>query len=261
MRSGAASAIQRTPKYEPRAGGQPGRARMIAMRTILVVDDDPHIREVIAFALEQAGMRVESAADGNAALNAVERHRPDLVILDILMPEMDGLEVCRRLRKVADTPILFLSSKSDEIDRVIGLEIGGDDYVTKPFSPRELVARVGAILRRAGRAGETGEQAAEQVLSRGRLSLDLEGRTASWDGAPVQLTAREFNLLATLMARPNRVFDRDELMDHACGADVVVNRRTMDSHVRGVRGRFAELGAGEVIETVHGVGYKLGPCE
>ena len=240
-------------------------AQRIPMKTILVVDDDPHIREVIAFALEQACLRAVQAANGKEALEAAARDKPDLVILDILMPELDGLEVCRRLRKIAATPILFLSSKSDEIDRVIGLELGGDDYVTKPFSPRELVARVGAILRRTGRdnefPGTEGDVAAEaKPLERGRLALDLEGHAATWDGKPAPLTAREFALLRTLMQRPNRVFDRDALMDGAYGGDIAVSQRTIDSHVRGVRTKFAALGAGEVIETVHGVGYKLGPC-
>ncbi|THB65871.1 MAG: DNA-binding response regulator [Desulfovibrio sp.] len=235
------------------------------MKTILIVDDDLHIREVIAFALEQAGYNVKEAGDGNQALAMAAENEPDLVVLDILMPEMDGLAVCRRLRKLSEVPILFLSSKSDEVDRIIGLEIGGDDYVTKPFSPRELVARVGAIFRRTDLSRPVNDDEAcsdeSYTLRQGRMSLDLESHAACWDEQVVPLTAREFALLATLIRRPKRVFLRDELMDATYDQDVTVSQRTIDSHVRGVRSKFAAKGADSVIETVHGVGYKLGNCE
>src|SRR5437868_4167993 len=150
--------------------------------TILVADDDPHIREIICFALEKAGMKTLGVADGAAALQAVERRAPDLIVLDIGMPEMDGLEVCRRLRQRSDVPVLFLSARDEEIDRILGLEMGGDDYVTKPFSPRELVARVNAILRRARNSPAP---AVPKAMSHGRLTIDPDARTAHFLDAPV----------------------------------------------------------------------------
>lgn len=229
------------------------------MHTILVVDDDQHIRDVIRFALEQAGMRVIEAADGAQALGLFRETSPDLLILDIMMPEMDGLSVCRELRKSSEAPILFLSSRTDEIDRVLGLEMGGDDYVTKPFSPRELVARVNAIFRRLHKPQP--EEAPGETLQRGALALDCESHTAHWDGREVTLTATEFTLLKTLLKRPKKVFTRDEIMELAYEHSVSVSDRTIDSHVRGVRTKFSAVGGESVIETVHGVGYKLGSCQ
>jgi two-component system OmpR family response regulator len=229
-------------------------------RTILVVDDDPHIREVVRFALEKEGFAVVEAGGGAEALERFEREGPDLVVLDILMPDLDGTEVCRRLRASSTVPIVFLSSKDEEIDRILGLELGGDDYVTKPFSPRELVARVRAVLRRS--AAASGEEPPEErgTLEHGRLRLDLDRFQATWDGREVVLTATEFRLLRTLLGYPGKVYSRGELMDGAYDEHTVVTDRTMDSHVRRVRRKFAEAG-GDPIETVHGVGYRLGPCD
>ncbi|WP_395646705.1 response regulator transcription factor [Terricaulis sp.] len=224
---------------------------------ILVVDDDPHIRDVICFALEKAGMTALTAEDGAKALTRIDSDTPDLVILDIGMPEMDGLEVCRRIRKRGDTPILFLSARSDEIDRVIGLELGGDDYVTKPFSPRELVARVTAILKRAKASPPPAEEG-EAVLRRGPLSLDGPRFQAEYAGAPVPLTALEFAIMRMLAARPGIVFSRDRIMDVAYADNVHVSDRTIDSHVRNIRAKFAAAGCPSVIDTVHGVGFRLG---
>src|SRR5579872_1562193 len=167
--------------------------------SILVVDDDPHIRDVVRFAFERTGMTISIAQDGKEALAQFDSDVHDLVVLDIGMPEMDGLEVCRQIRKNSDTPILFLSARDEEIDRVLGLEIGGDDYVTKPFSPRELVARVNAILRRA-QASPTA--ATSEPMRRGALALDPDERTVAFEGKPVALTAIEFAIVRTLMARP-----------------------------------------------------------
>src|ERR1700746_1182938 len=172
--------------------------------SILVVDDDPHIRDVVRFAFEKTGMNISIAQDGKEALRQFDRNIHDLVVLDIGMPEMDGLEVCRQIRKSADTPILFLSARDEEIDRVLGLEIGGDDYVTKPFSPRELVARVNAILRRA-RSAPAPAPAAAKAMSHGGLAIDLDARTANFLDTPVSLTALEFSILRTLLARPGFV--------------------------------------------------------
>lgn len=227
-------------------------------KKILVVDDDPHIREVVQFALQKAGFEVIEAADGQQASVRVQRLKPDLVILDVTMPEIDGLAVCREIRKSSDLPILFLSSRADEIDRVIGLEIGGDDYVTKPFSPRELVARVQILLRRTRQKPAV---TAETKLQRGLLTLDLEGHTCFWKQQRVPLTATEFAILRTLLERPERVYTRDELMDQAYSDDLTVSDRTIDSHVRHIRGKCAKAGCKSIIETVHSIGYKLGPCQ
>jgi two-component system OmpR family response regulator len=233
---------------------------MTGSRTILVVDDDPHIREVVRFALEKEGFSVEEAPGGSEALERFGRGGVDLVVLDILMPDLDGTEVCRKMRASSTVPIVFLSSKDEEVDRILGLELGGDDYVTKPFSPRELVARVRAVLRRS--AAATGDAPPEEqgILEHGRLRLDLDRYQVTWDGKEVVLTATEFRLLRTLLGYPGKVYSRRELMDGAYDDYTVVTDRTMDSHVRRVRRKFAEAG-GDLVETVHGVGYKLGPCD
>ena len=232
---------------------------MAAMqRSILVVDDDPHIRQLLVYALSKAGLATREAADGEAALAAVAEAAPDLVVLDINMPRMDGLEVCRRLRAAGDLPILFLSSRDDEVDRVVGLELGGDDYVVKPFSPREVVARVSAILKRGGRALE--EAGPKQAVSHGRLRLDPESWEASWGGTPVTVTATEFQLLLLLAGMPSRVFSRDTIIDRLHGPGFAVTDRTIDSHIRNLRAKFAALGAADLVETRPGIGYRIGPC-
>jgi two-component system, OmpR family, response regulator len=226
---------------------------------ILIVDDDPHIREVLSFALGKAGMETAQAGDGEAALQAVDARRPDLVVLDINMPRMDGLEVCRRLRAAGDLPILFLSSRDDEVDRVVGLELGADDYVVKPFSPREVVARVSAILKRNGRG-----QAADgpkQPVSHGRLRLDPEAWEAQWDGGAVPVTVTEFQLLLLLAAMSSRVFTRDMIIDRLHGPGFAITDRTIDSHIRNLRAKFAAVGAADLIETRPGIGYRIGACK
>lgn len=224
--------------------------------TVLVVDDDPHLREIVRFALEQGGFRVDEAADGRAALTQVDHALPALIVLDIMMPELDGLAVCREVRRKHELPIVFLSSRDDEVDRILGLELGGDDYLTKPFSPRELVARVKAVLRRARPTPAPEVEApAARMQSRGPLRMDAERWRAWWQDTEVVLTVTEFQLLATLLRVPGKVFTRDELMNRVYD-DVVVSDRTIDSHVRRVRQKFASAG-GDVIETVHGLGYRL----
>jgi two-component system OmpR family response regulator len=228
-------------------------------RTVLIVDDDPHIRQLLVFAFGKAGIATREAEDGEAALASVAAASPDLVVLDIAMPRMDGLEVCRRLRAQGDLPILFLSSRDEELDRVLGIELGADDYVVKPFSPREVVARVQAILRRTnGRS--PGAAAAPAPLERGALSLDLEGWQAHWRGAEVALTVTEFSLLRTLAAAPSRIFSRDELIDRLHGPGFAITDRTIDSHIRNLRRKFAEAGCASLVETRAGVGYRLGSC-
>jgi two-component system OmpR family response regulator len=225
---------------------------------ILVVDDDAHIREVLTFALGKAGMETREAGDGEAALASIERERPDLVVLDINMPRMDGLEVCRRLRVSGDLPILFLSSRDDEIDRVVGLELGGDDYVVKPFSPREVVARVSAILKRGGRALEQAGGTGRVVHN--KLRLDPEAWEAHWSGEAVPVTVTEFQLLLLLASLPSKVFTRDAIIDRLHGPGFAVTDRTIDSHIRNVRHKFAAVGGIDLIETRPGVGYRIGRC-
>ena len=233
------------------------------MSRVLIVDDDPAIREVVRIALSQAGFATAEAADGAAALAQIGVGAlgagPDLVILDVMLPEMDGTDVCRAVRRHSTMPILFLSSRDSEVDRVVGLEIGGDDYLTKPFSPRELVARVRALLRRTTPPQVPTDAPTPGALSHGRLRLDTETLRVTWDGRDVPLTATELGVLRTLMARPGRVFSRDELMDRAYASERVVSDRTIDSHVRRVRAKFATVGAAP-IETLAAFGYRLGPC-
>jgi two-component system OmpR family response regulator len=232
------------------------------MPRILIVDDDPAIRDVLRFALARAGFETLEAADGAAGLAMARASLPDLMVLDVMLPELEGTEVCRALRAsggaAATVPVLFLSSRDDEIDRVVGLEIGGDDYLTKPFSPRELVARVKAVLRRG--AAPPPAPPAPEVLRHGRLALDGGTARVTWDGREVVLTATEFGLLRTLLRRPGRVLDRDALMDGAYAVERIVSDRTIDSHIRRLRAKFAALGAAPV-ETLPGFGYRLGPCD
>ncbi len=222
------------------------------MPRILVVDDDPHIRSVLLFALSRDGMEVLEAADGLAAIEVLARHAPDLVLLDLTMPELDGTEVCRRLRQRSDVPVIMLSSRDEELDRVLGLELGADDYVTKPFSPREVVARVRALLRR--REGRVVAQPGASATG-GRLRLDPERFEASWDGRRLALTVTEFAILRALSARPGVVFTRDMLMDVAYPGGRVVSDRTVDSHIRHLRATLSAAG-GAPIGTVHGLGYR-----
>jgi two-component system OmpR family response regulator len=234
---------------------------MTAMpQRILIVDDDPHIRQLLVFALEKAGFTTCEAENGEAALAKAADTAPDLVVLDINMPRMNGLEVCRRLRSESDVPILFLSSRDEEIDRVLGIELGADDYVVKPFSPREVTARIGAILRRTGSQGSKA-QAPDEGLGRGRLSLDPDGWIASWDGQDLTLTVTEFGILRALAAAPSKVFTRDALIDRLRGPGFAITDRTIDSHVRNLRSKFAQVGGHDVVETRAGVGYRLGACQ
>lgn len=238
---------------------------MAQTQSILVVDDDAHIRQVVCFALQKAGFHTIEAGDGHEALERFDESAPALVVLDILMPEMDGTDVCRQLRTKSRVPIVFLSSKDDEIDRIVGLELGGDDYITKPFSPRELVARVRAVLRRVADsppapADEDEQQRKPKIMTYHALKLDLDRFQAFWNDHEVVLTVTEFGILRTLMGYPGKVFSRSELMDGAYPDQNIVTERTIDSHIRRVRRKFSLVG-GDPIETVHGVGYKLGPCD
>lgn len=224
-------------------------------RHILVVDDEARIREVLHYALEREGFRVSAVDDGDKALDAITRGGPfDLVVLDVMLPGIDGLELCRRVRATSKVPILFLSARSDEIDRVLGLELGGDDYLTKPFSPRELVARVKAVLRRVD--GPAEEEEPRKRITHGKIAVDPERHEVRWGAEPVTLTPTEFGLLSALLERPGIVLSRGQLMQRAYSYDNLVTERTIDTHVRRIRAKFRALGAEDPIATVHGVGYK-----
>ena len=220
---------------------------------ILVVDDDPRLRDLVAIALERADFTVITAANGQLALTHALRENPDLIVLDIGLPELDGLEVCRRIRARSTVPILFLTARDDEIDRVVGLELGADDYVTKPFSPRELVARVRAILKRGTLA------TAPRGLQHGGLTLDPARHQCQVEGQPVALTAAEMALLARLMQHPDMVHPRGKLIEDVwAGEDI--SDRTLDSHLRNLRRKLAGAGCDDAIETLHGIGIRMGPC-
>ncbi|GAB4574568.1 MAG: response regulator transcription factor [Anaerolineae bacterium] len=222
--------------------------------TILVVDDDPHIVELTTLYLTSEGYRVISAGDGRAALEKVQAEAPALMVLDLMLPEVDGWEVCRRVRTQSDLPIIMLTARDDDIDKIVGLELGADDYLTKPFNPRELVARVKAILRRAGpRRAETAGDAPRRV---GNVVIDPARRTVTVDGQPVELRAKEFDLLLVLADHVGIVLSREKLLDLVWGFDFYGETRTVDVHVAHLRNKLGEAATAR-IETVWGVGYKL----
>jgi two-component system OmpR family response regulator len=220
---------------------------------ILVVDDDPNLRGLVGLALERAGFAVVTAADGQVALMQAAREAPDLIVLDQGLPEVDGLEVCRRIRARSEVPIIFLTARDDELDRIIGLELGADDYVTKPFSPRELVARVKAILKRVNGAGPT-------MLQHGIIALAPSRHMCHVADSAVALTAMEMTILRALISDPERVLTKAMLIGSVWGAGSQVSDRTLDSHLRNLRGKLAVAGCGDAIETLHGVGLRMGVC-
>ena len=226
-------------------------------KRILVVEDDATIRDTLTFNLTREGYAVRSATDGAEALAGVREDPPDLILLDLMLPELSGLEVCRILRKEGNVPIIMVTAKESEIDKVVGLELGADDYITKPFSLRELFARIAAVLRRS----EQREAAADGEEDRvGRLRIDRGGRRAFIGGEELRLAPKEWELLASLAHRPGRVFTRDLLLEQVWGYDYAGDRKTIDVHVRGLRdklGRFSDLGF--QIVTVRGAGYRLDP--
>ena len=218
---------------------------------VLVVDDDPTVAEVVSGYLDRAGYLVDRAADGPDALARAAAHRPDLVVLDLMLPGMDGLEVCRRMRGRGPVPVIMLTARGDEDDRILGLEVGADDYVTKPFSPRELVLRVESVLRRARPAQQTGRLAGAGLL------LDPAARRALKDGTELALTIREFDLLAFFLRHPGRVYSREDLMREVWGWDFG-DLSTVTVHVRRLRGKVEDDPARpRLIQTVWGVGYRF----
>lgn len=226
--------------------------------TVLVVDDEQHLRDLIRSYLEREGYHVLEAADGSAALDLARQHAPDVVVLDILLPEVDGLEVCRRLRTFSDAYVLMLTAKAEEIDRIIGLEVGADDYLTKPFSPRELVARVRAMLRRprSGAAPEALDVPAPQRF--GTLLIDHARHEVTCDGEVVPLTALEFSLLTTLASYPGRIFTRTQILEQVWGTDYFGDDHVVDVHIANLRKKIGDDAADpQYIETVRGVGYRF----
>jgi len=224
-------------------------------RRILVVDDNPKIVDVLRAYLEGEGFEVATAADGPAALEAAAASRPDLALLDVMLPGIDGIELTRRFQRDYDLPVILVTARTDEIDRLIGLEVGADDYISKPFSPREVVARVKAVLRRIERAEQPH---AHEVLRVGDLEVDLAGRGVTVDGTGADLTRTEFDILATLAAHPGRVYTRMQLMEAAQGDAFEGYERTIDAHVKNVRRKLGDDPRDpRYIQTVFGVGYKL----
>ena len=218
--------------------------------TILVADDEKNILELCRLYLVREGFTVETAIDGQEVLDKVRRSRPDLVVLDIMMPRIDGLEVCRRLRKDTSIPIIILTARGDDVDKVVGLELGADDYVTKPFNPRELVARVKAVLRRA-----TSQAEVDATVDVGDVSIDPGRREVTVSAKPVQMRAKEFDLLLALAQENGRVLSREQLLSRVWGYEYFGDSRTVDVHVTWVRDKLE--GSCAQIQTVRGVGYKL----
>ncbi|AGS70759.1 response regulator transcription factor [Streptomyces collinus] len=244
------------PYASPHTGPEPG-PRPGARGRVLVVDDDPTVAEVVAGYLDRAGYAVDRAADGPAALERAAAHRPDLVVLDLMLPGMDGLEVCRRLREHGPVPVVMLTARGDEEDRVLGLEVGADDYVTKPFSPRELVLRVDSVLRRARPAAPRDPGGPHGPCGAAGLSIDPAARRATKNGTELALTLREFDLLAFLLRHPGRAFAREELMREVWGWDFG-DLSTVTVHVRRLRGKVEDDPARpRLIRTVWGVGYRF----
>lgn len=218
---------------------------------ILIVDDEPSILDIVGAYLQPEGYEVFTAADGSAALDLARRHKPDLVVLDIMLPEMDGIEVLSRLRRESDVYVILLTAKAEETDKIVGLSVGADDYLTKPFSPRELVARVKAALRRLkGGGGVEGEG----TLSFPHIRIDTLGRQVWVDDRSVEMTATEFDLLEALARNPRRVLSREQLIQHVWGYDFYGETRVVDVHIGHIR---QKLGDREFIATVRGVGYRF----
>ena len=229
------------------------------MPTIALVDDDRNILTSVSIALEAEGYRINTYTDGASALDGLRQNPPDLAIFDIKMPRMDGMELLRRLRQKSDLPVIFLTSKDEEIDELFGLKMGADDFIRKPFSQRLLVERVKAVLRRAAAKEPTAPKEGDaKVLERGLLRMDPERHTCTWKGEPVTLTVTEFLILQALAMRPGVVKSRNALMDAAYDDQVYVDDRTIDSHIKRLRKKFKVVDDEfEMIETLYGVGYRF----
>jgi len=225
--------------------------------TIALVDDDRNILTSVSMALESEGFKVRTYTDGEQALAGLQQSPVDLAILDIKMPRMDGMELLQKLRQKSALPVIFLTSKDDEVDELLGLRMGADDYIRKPFSQRLLIERIRVLLRRAALSTEGGSGSGEDVMVRGDLVLDSDRHACTWKGGPVQLTVTEFLILKSLASRPGHVKNRDQLMDAAYGESIYVDDRTIDSHIKRLRKKFRQVDKefGQ-IETLYGVGYR-----
>lgn len=226
---------------------------MAKSMNILVVEDDPRISDVLEYALKAEGYEVQTAQRGREAAEIARNSSPGLIVLDVGLPDIDGFEVCRIVRTFSDVPVIFLTSRSDEIDRVVGLEIGGDDYMVKPFSPRELLARIKAIRRRNQRPESTPAKDSKSQFHYGPMTIDGEKFRIQCEGREILLTAQEFKLLELLVRHPGRVFTREQVLDRAWGEGGLVADRTIDVHVKSLRRKFGKF---EFIETVRGIGYR-----
>ena len=226
-------------------------------QTIALVDDDRNILTSVQIALEAEGFAVRTYTDGAEALRGLTANPVDLAILDIKMPRMDGMELLERLRRQSELPVIFLTSKDDEVDEVLGLRMGADDYIKKPFSQRLLIERIRALLRREALSRDGTAGAAGETVVRGELTLDAARHVCTWKGQPVDLTVTEFLLLKSLASRPGHVKSRDQLMDAAYGEHIYVDDRTIDSHIKRLRKKFKQVDDSfEAIETLYGVGYR-----
>jgi two-component system alkaline phosphatase synthesis response regulator PhoP len=221
--------------------------------TILIIDDEQRIIDLVRMYLEQEGYTVDSATDGALAYDKIIQQTPGLVVLDLMLPGMDGWEICRRVRAESDVPIIMLTARNDDIDKIVGLELGADDYLTKPFNPRELVARIKAILRRGGI--DRRSEASDALITLDNLTIDMNRRTAKVEGKPIDLRMKEFDLLLTLARDPGVVFSREKLLEIVWGYDFAGQTRTVDVHIAHLRHKLEAMTP--VIETVWGVGYKI----
>jgi DNA-binding response OmpR family regulator len=230
----------------------------VAEGTVLVIEDEENLQEALKYNLEREGYDVLTASDGERGLGMAREQQPDLVILDIMLPQIDGLEVCRILRREHDTPIIMLTAKGEEVDRVVGLELGADDYITKPFSMRELLARLRSVLRRTRNHAHADAPPSSEVLTSGDLEVNLASHTVTLGGAELDMKPREFDLLALLVANKGRAFTRDQILERLWGQDYIGDTRTVDVHIRWIRQKIeAGPGSPNRIVTIRGVGYRF----
>lgn len=225
------------------------------MTKILIVEDESSLAEPLSFLLRKEGFETVIADDGNKAIELFTTQRPDLILLDLMLPGLSGTEVCKRIRTNSMVPIIMLTAKDDEVDKVVGLELGADDYVTKPYSSRELVARIKAVLRRGAELALTGE---ENVLQVGNIKMDVDQHMVWFEGQPIQMPLKEFELLCELMRNAGRVMSRSQLIDHIWGSDYVGDTKTLDVHIKRLRSKFEKDQANpNLIHTIRGLGYKM----
>ncbi|WEG34754.1 response regulator transcription factor [Amygdalobacter indicium] len=231
--------------------------------TILICDDDPIVHESLRLYLTKEGMRLRSAFNGEDGLNIVKKEKPDLVLADVMMPQMTGLELCREIRKFSQVPIMMLTARGEEIDRILGLELGADDYIVKPFSPRELIARIKAVLRRTENHNQTEtdsdatDNKKNKLINIGSLHLDLDRYTADYAGTPIEFTKKELDLLSFLCLHPNETFTREKLLEKVWGYEFGGQTRTVDTHIKQIRRKLSEFKVLFNLMTVHGIGYRI----